>query len=107
VGFTTAENSKATGEILFSLRQNFNTTLFDAFKLVFKTNQRLILMVELISLVFNQLMIYQMSLSCFLSQVRQYNSIGLGKMPLQLFLDLTHKRALIRNLYDKHQINCW
>lgn len=42
VGFTTAEGSfhiKASGDILFSLRQNFHPILFDAFKLVFNTNR--------------------------------------------------------------------
>lgn len=44
VGFTIAEGSfyiKGSGEHFFSLRQRSNCTLFEAFKLVFKTNRKI------------------------------------------------------------------
>ena len=44
VGFTIAEGSfhiKSSGEHLFYLRQRSHTTLFSAFKLVFKTHRKI------------------------------------------------------------------
>lgn len=44
VGFTIAEGSfyiKNSGEHFFSLRQRSHSTLFEAFKLVFKTNRKI------------------------------------------------------------------